>query len=80
MSVDLATWYVHALGFGYTLRLRAVQVVELVEYSGASGDNAESFGFDQVKGGFVAEDNEEEEEESEESEEENQTSSNAVPF
>lgn len=80
MSVDLATWYVHALGFGYTLRLRAVQVVELVEYSGPSGDKAESFGFDIVKGGFVAEDTEEEEESDEESEEENQASSSAVPF
>lgn len=80
MSVELATWYVPALGFGYSLRLRAVQVVELVEYSGPGGDNAESFGFDQVKGGFVAEDNEEEEESDEESEEENKTSSSAVPF
>lgn len=81
MSVELATWYVPALGFGYSLRLRAVQVIELVEYSGGGGaDNAESFGFGEVKGGFVGETEEDNEEESEESEEENQASSSAVPF
>lgn len=39
-----------SIGFGYTLRLRAAQVVELVEYSGAGGGNAESMGFGKVEG------------------------------
>lgn len=55
LSVEFAPWYVPSIGFGYTLRLRAAQVIELVEYSGAGGGNAESMGFGKVEGGFVGE-------------------------
>jgi len=55
LSVEFAPWYVPSIGFGYTLRLRAAQVVELMEYSGAGGGNAESMGFGKVEGGFVGE-------------------------
>ena len=81
MSVDLATWYVPALGFGYSLRLRAVQIIELVEYSGGGGaDNAESLGFGEVKGGFVGDTEEVNQENDATSEEANKESSSAVPF
>lgn len=53
MSVEPSFWFVSSQGFGCTLRLRAVQVIDLVEYGG--GGNSESFGFDDVEGGFVAE-------------------------
>ena len=81
MSVDLVTWYVPALGFGYSLRLRAVQIIDLVEYS-SGGDNAESFGFEEVKGGFVGDADEvaNNNNTDETSEETNQESSSAVPF
>ena len=52
-SVEPSFWFVSSQGFGCTLRLRAVQVIDLVEYGG--GNNSESFGFDGVEGGFVAE-------------------------
>ena len=55
LSVEFAPWYVASIGFGYTLRLKAAQVVELVEYSGTGGSNAESMGFDKIDGGFVGE-------------------------
>jgi hypothetical protein len=32
MSVTPYTWYVPSQGFGYTLRLKAVQIIELLEY------------------------------------------------
>ena len=75
LSVELATWYVGSLGFGYTLRLKAGQIIELKEYSGS--ENASSLGFGAVDGGFISEDIEIKDEESEES---NQASENAVPF
>jgi hypothetical protein len=53
MSVEPSFWFVSSQGFGCTLRLRAVQVIDLVEYGG--GSNSESFGFGEVEGGFVAE-------------------------
>jgi hypothetical protein len=81
MSVELATWYVPALGFGYSLRLRAVQIIELVEYSGGGGaDNAESLGFGEVKGGFVGDPDEVNQENDEEGKEANKESQSAVPF
>ena len=75
LSVELATWFVASLGFGYTLRLKAGQIIELKEYSGT--ENASSLGFGAVDGGFISEDIEIKDEESEES---NQASENAVPF
>jgi hypothetical protein len=76
LSVEFAPWYVPSIGFGYTLRLRAAQVIELVEYSGAGGGNAESMGFGKVDGGFVGESLEFSKNET--SEEKN--SSSSVPF
>ena len=75
LSVEFAPWYVPSIGFGYTLRLRAAQVVELVEYSGAGGGNAESMGFGKVEGGFVGESLEFNNETGEE-----KNSSSSVPF
>ena len=77
LSVEFAPWYVPSIGFGYTLRLRAAQVIELVEYSGAGGGNAESMGFGKVEGGFVGESLEFSENEKSE---ENSSSSSSVPF
>ncbi len=75
LSVEFAPWYVASIGFGYTLRLRAAQVVELVEYSGAGGGNAESMGFGKVEGGFVGESLE-----FDETSEKENSSSASVPF
>jgi hypothetical protein len=75
LSVEFAPWYVASIGFGYTLRLRAAQVVELVEYSGTGGGNAESMGFGKVEGGFVGESLE-----FDEKSEEKNSSSASVPF
>tara|TARA_R100000654_G_scaffold20516_2_gene41391 strand:+ start:10562 stop:11173 length:612 start_codon:yes stop_codon:yes gene_type:complete len=75
LSVEFAPWYVPSIGFGYTLRLRAAQVIELVEYSGAGGGNAESMGFGKVEGGFVGESLEFNNETGEE-----KSSSSSVPF
>lgn len=42
MSVEIFPWYVSSQGFGYSLRLKAVQILDLVEYdSSASGFSAE---------------------------------------
>ena len=49
MQVEVNTWFVPSQGFGYTLRLRAVQVLELIEYGG--GDS--SFGFGAEADGYV---------------------------
>lgn len=46
-SVEPRTWYMPTLGFGVTLSLKAVQVIELVEQGGNSAD---SFGFDEEEG------------------------------
>jgi hypothetical protein len=51
-SIEPRTWYNPSVGFGMTLSLRAVQVIELVESSG--GSSADSFGFD-AEEGFKAE-------------------------
>ena len=48
MSVTFNPWFVPSQGFGYTLRLREAQVLELVEYSGgtkSSGFSAEADGY-----------------------------------
>ena len=55
LSVEFAPWYVAAIGFGYTLRLRAAQVIELCEYNPAGDGSADSMGFGKVEGGFVGE-------------------------
>ena len=52
MSVEPNPWFVPSQGFGYTLRLRAVQILELVENS--SGDLG--YGFEVEAGeGYVSE-------------------------
>lgn len=50
-AVEPRTWYNPSVGFGMTLSLRAVQVIELVE---GGGGNADSFGFGEEEG-FKAE-------------------------
>jgi len=50
MAVEPRTWFNPSLGFGITLGLRAVQIIELVEYTGGSAD----FGFGTEEGSFVA--------------------------
>jgi hypothetical protein len=54
LSLEPSFWYVASSGFGCTLRLRAVQVIDLVEYGG--GGSSEAFGFEGVDGGFVGDD------------------------
>lgn len=49
LSVEVYTWYTDLQGFGYTLRLKAVQLLDLVEYSGGG-----NFGFDAEDGGYVS--------------------------
>ena len=49
MAVEVNTWFVPSQGFGYTLRLRAVQVLDLIEYGGGGG----SFGFGAEEDGYV---------------------------
>jgi hypothetical protein len=51
-SAELVHWFTAMAGAGVSLRLRAVQITELVE--GGSGSNAEGFGFDEVKDGYKA--------------------------
>jgi hypothetical protein len=51
MAVEVNTWFVPSQGFGYTLRLRAVQVIDLVEYGGGEGTG--SFGFGSEEDGYV---------------------------
>ncbi len=53
LSCDVACYYVPTSGFGYTLRLKGVQVIDLVEYSG--GMTADNLGFKAVENGFVGE-------------------------
>lgn len=48
LAVEVNTWFVSSQGFGYTLRLRAVQVIDLVEYGGGGG-----FGFGAEEDGYV---------------------------
>ena len=48
MAVEINTWFVPSQGFGYTLRLRAVQIFDLIEYGGGS-----NFGFGAEADGYV---------------------------
>jgi hypothetical protein len=48
LAVEVNTWFVPSQGFGYSLRLRAAQVLELVEYGGGGG-----FGFGAEGDGYV---------------------------
>ena len=52
LSVRPRCWYVASTGFGMSLDLLAVQVIELGE-GNLSDRAAESFGFTEVEGGFV---------------------------
>lgn len=49
MAVEVNTWFVPSQGFGYTLRLRAVQILDLVEYGGGGS----SFGFGAEADGYI---------------------------
>lgn len=51
VSTDINRWYIPALGAGVSLRLNAVQVIELQTWGDMS---AEAAGFDAVEGGFSA--------------------------
>lgn len=57
VSAELVHWYTAMAGAGVSLRLRAVQVTDLVE--GGAG-NAEGYGFGKVEGGYVAPEGKEE--------------------
>jgi hypothetical protein len=46
-AVEARTWFVPSLGFGITLSLKAVQIIDLVEQGGS---NASSFGFGEEEG------------------------------
>lgn len=46
ISADLAPYYVGAVGAGVSLRLKAVQIIELVK----GGGNADSYGFEETEG------------------------------
>ena len=47
-AIEVAPYYTATAGFGLTLRLKAVQVIELVEYTGER--SADSYGFDAEEG------------------------------
>ena len=51
LAVEPATWYVPSQGFGYTLRLKAVQILDLCEF-GESGDQGD-FGFSCEEDGYI---------------------------
>ena len=46
ISADVAPYYVGAVGAGVSLRLKAVQIIELVK----GGGNADSYGFEATEG------------------------------
>jgi len=48
---EINPWFTASLGFGVSLWVKAVQVVELVEPTGSG--SAESFGFKQLDGGWT---------------------------
>lgn len=52
LAVEPNFWFIPSQGFGYTLRLKAVQVIDLVEYGGGSSD---SYGFGKSEGGYKGE-------------------------
>lgn len=47
MSVQPYCWYVPSQGFGYTLKLKALQVLELVEYDASGHGFSKESGFTQ---------------------------------
>jgi|FLMP01.1.fsa_nt_emb hypothetical protein len=51
MAIKPYTWYSPSLGFGISLQLKALQIIELVAPS-ASGAGASSFGFTAEEEGF----------------------------
>ena len=51
MAIKPYTWYSPSLGFGVSLQLKALQIIELVAPS-ASGAGASSFGFTSEEEGF----------------------------
>ena len=51
VSAELVHWYTAMAGAGVSLRLRAVQITQLVE---GGSDNASGYGFDKVDNGYVA--------------------------
>ena len=52
LAVEVYPYYTDLNGFGYSLRLKAVQIVELIEYGNSS--NPANFGFGE-EDGFVGE-------------------------
>lgn len=52
LGVEPSAWFNPSMGVGYTLRLKAAQIIELKEYEGGAG----GFSFDAEEGGFVSED------------------------
>jgi hypothetical protein len=53
LAVEPAAWYSPTVGAGYTLRLKAAQVIELCEFGGGSG-NGDNFGFSSEEEGYVS--------------------------
>ena len=51
MAVEVHPWYVSSQGFGYSLRLRAVQILDLIEFG--AGGTTDSFGFGSEAGGYI---------------------------
>ncbi len=45
LGVEVAPYYTDMIGFGYTLRLKAVQLLELKEYTGKFGFTSEEDGY-----------------------------------
>jgi len=52
MAVEIYPYFTDLNGFGYSLRLKAIQILELVEYGGSN--SSASFGFGEEEG-FVGE-------------------------
>ncbi len=50
LSVEVYTWYTDLQGFGYTLRLKAVQLLDLIEYNNGSSS---SYGFTEEENGYI---------------------------
>lgn len=53
LAVKPYTWYSPSLGFGVSLQLKAVQIIELIAPS-SSGATASAFGFTSEEEGFAA--------------------------
>lgn len=49
MAVEVNPWFVPSQGFGYSLRLRAIQIIDLIEFGGGDSD----FGFSVEESGYV---------------------------